>query len=257
MTLRALLATDRIPIGHMIFEFATPGIGFLARNAGADFLMLDMEHSGFTFETAKIVVLSARAAGLPLVLRVPSHDAKDLSRACDIGADGVMVPLVHSAEEARAIVAACKYPPRGSRGVGQLLMHDRYRAGTFADKARAADESLGVFLQIESREGAEAADAIAAIDGVDCLWVGHMDLSCSLGTPGRFDTPEFAAAIRSVMAGARRHRVRMGRLARNPDEGAALAAEGYDCLALGTDTALYQGALSQGIEAMRARIGAR
>src|SRR5256885_15677912 len=133
MTLRALLESDVVPIGHLVFEFATPGIGYLLRNAGADFLLFDLEHSGFGFETAKLAVLSARAADLPIVVRVASHDSKDLARACDVGADGVMAQLVHSAAEAKQIVDAVKYPPEGHRGVGQIQMHDRYRAGTFAD----------------------------------------------------------------------------------------------------------------------------
>ena len=254
MSLRALLASDTVPIGHMIFEFATPGIGTLVRNAGADFLLFDLEHSGFTFETAKHAVVSARAAGLPLVVRVPSHDSQDLARACDIGADGVMAPLVHSADEARAIVAAVKYPPAGRRGVGQIQMHDRYRFGPFVDKARAANEALAVFLQIESVEGVAAADAIASVPGVDCLWIGHMDLSCSLGAPAEFETPAFKAAVDTVLAATRRHRIRSGRLARNPEEGAALAAAGFDCLALSSDTQIYQAALTQGIGDLRTRL---
>jgi 2-dehydro-3-deoxyglucarate aldolase/4-hydroxy-2-oxoheptanedioate aldolase len=254
MTFRKLLAAPPIPIGHLIFEFATPGIGYLLGNAGADFILLDLEHSGFGFETAKLAVLSARAAGLPLALRVPSHDAKDLSRACDIGADAVMVPLVHSSGEAKAIVDAIKYPPAGRRGVGQLQMHDRYRAGPFADKARVANDALAVIVQIESIEGAADADAIAAVAGVDCLWVGHMDLSCSLGTPGRFDTPEFADAIANVVGACRRHGKRAGRLARNADEAVVLTRAGFDCLALGTDTAIYQSALSEAIGDARRRV---
>jgi 2-dehydro-3-deoxyglucarate aldolase/4-hydroxy-2-oxoheptanedioate aldolase len=254
MTFRKLLAAPSVPIGHLVFEFATPGVGYLLGNAGADFVLLDLEHSGFGFETAKIAVLSARAAGLPLALRVPSHDAKDLSRACDIGADAVMVPLVHSASEAMAVVDAVKYPPAGRRGVGQLQMHDRYRVGAFADKARAANEALGVIVQIESAEGANDADAIAAVAGVDCLWVGHMDLSCSLGTPGRFDTPAFADAVTRVIAACRRHGKRAGRLARNADEAGLLARAGFDCLALGTDTAIYMSALSQSIGDARRRV---
>jgi 2-dehydro-3-deoxyglucarate aldolase/4-hydroxy-2-oxoheptanedioate aldolase len=254
MTFRNLLADSSVPIGHLIFEFATPGIGYLARNAGADFVLLDLEHSGFTFETAKQVVLSARAAGLPLVLRVPSHDAKDLARACDVGADAVMAPLVDSADEARAIVAAVKYPPEGRRGVGQLQMHDRYRGGPFAEKARAANAALGVIVQIESGEGAASADAIAAIPGVDCLWVGHMDLSCSLGTPGRFDTPAFGEAVERVVTACKRHGKRAGRLARSAEEAAELARNGFDCFALGSDTAVYQAALTQAIGDARRRI---
>ncbi|HKT79790.1 MAG TPA: aldolase/citrate lyase family protein [Vicinamibacterales bacterium] len=254
MTLRTLFSSEAIPIGHLIFEFATPGIGYLVKNAGADFVIFDLEHSGFTFETAKLAIVSARAAGLPIVVRVPSHDAKDLSRACDIGADGVMVPVVRSAEQARSIVAAVKYAPEGRRGVGMLQMHDRYRAGAFADKARAANEAMVVIIQIESGDGADAADAIAAVPGVDCLWVGHMDLSCSLGTPGSFDTPQFQAAVDKVIAATKRHRKRAGRLAPTASECAALAATGFDCLALGTDTGVYQSALTQGIGALRKQL---
>ena len=254
MSLRTLLASDTIPIGHLIFEFATPGIGYMVRNAGADYLIFDLEHSGFGYETAKLAVLSARAAELPIVVRVPSHDSKDLSRACDIGADGVMAPLVHSAAEAKAIVEAVKYVPEGRRGVGSALMHDRYRAGSFAEKARAANEAMCVIVQIESEAGARDADAIAATPGVDCLFVGHMDLSCSLGTPGRFDAPAFQTALESVVAACRKHRKRAGRLARNVDEAVALAASGFDCLALATDTQLYQTALSQGIGELRTRL---
>lgn len=181
MSLRALLTGDRPTIGHFVFEFATPGIGYLIRNAGADFAVFDLEHSASSFETAKLVVLSARAAGLPLVVRVPSREVKDLARACDIGADGIMAPMVGSADEARDIVAAVKYSPDGRRGVGQVQMHDRYRIGPFAEKAAAANAGIAVLVQIESRAGAEAADAIASVPGVDRLWLGHMDLSCSLG----------------------------------------------------------------------------
>lgn len=257
MTLRSLLESDAVPVGHLVFEFATPGIGYMLRNAGADFLLFDLEHSGFGFETAKRAVLSARAADLPIVIRVASHDSKDLARACDVGADGVMAPLVHSAAEAQAIVDAVKYAPQGHRGVGQLQMHDRYRAGPFADKARAANEAMCVFVQIESGAGANDADAIAAVPGVDCLWVGHMDLSCSLGAPGQFDTAPFRAAVDSVLAATRRNGKRAGRMARTVDEAVALAAAGFDCLALGSDTQVYQTALAQGIGDLRARLARR
>lgn len=254
MTLRALLAAPQPTIGHFIFEFATPGIGYLVRNAGADFAVFDMEHSAASFETAKLVVLAARAAELPIVVRVPSREPKDLARACDIGADGVMAPMVNSAEEARAIVAAIRYFPDGRRGIGQFQMHDRYRVGPFAQKAATENAGIALFLQIESLEGVAASDAIAAEPGVDCLWIGHMDLSCSLGTPGQFDTPAFADAVKTVVTATARHGKKVGRVARNAEEGAALHAEGFHCLALSTDTQLYLGALTSGISALRGKI---
>jgi 2-keto-3-deoxy-L-rhamnonate aldolase RhmA len=255
MILRQLLAADRVAIGHFLFEFATPGIGYLVRNAGADFAVFDLEHSGFSFETAKLAVVGARAAGLPLVVRVPSRDAKDIARACDIGADGIMAPLVGSAEEARDIVAAAKYPPEGRRGVGQVQMHDRYRFGPYPEKAAAANAAMSLFIQIESVEGVEAADAIAAVAGVDCLWLGHMDLSCSLGAPAEFGTAAFRAAVDTVTAAARRHGKKAGRLVRTPEEGAAMRQAGFDCFALGSDTQVYQAALAAGVATLRENIG--
>jgi 4-hydroxy-2-oxoheptanedioate aldolase len=256
MSLRALLAADSTTLGHLVFEFATPGIGYMIRNAGADFAIFDLEHNAASFETAKLVVLSARAAGLPLVVRVPSRDTKDLARACDIGADGVMAPLVSSAEEAREIVAAIRYFPEGRRGIGQLQMHDQYRIGAFAPKAAAANAGVAIILQIESRDGVSASDAIAAVPGVDCLWIGHMDLSCSLGAPGDFATPEFVEATRTVVQGALRHGKKAGRVARNAEEGAALHAQGFRCLALSTDTQVYQSALATGLSALRSALPA-
>ena len=96
--------------------------------------------------------------------------------------------------------------------------------------------------------------ALAAVPGVDCLWVGHMDLSCSLGTPGKFDTPQFRAAVDKVVAATKRHGKRAGRLAPDAVECATLAAAGFDCLALGTDTGVYQSALAQGIGALRKQL---
>jgi 2-dehydro-3-deoxyglucarate aldolase/4-hydroxy-2-oxoheptanedioate aldolase len=254
MSLRSLLSAKRPLIGHFVFEFATPGIGYLISNAGADFAVLDLEHSGWSFETAKLIVLSARAADLPLVVRVPSRDAKDLARACDIGADGVMIPMVGSVDDARAAVSAVKYPPEGRRGVGQVQMHDRYRIGPFMDKAAAANASIAVFLQIESCEGVEAAAAIASIPGVDCLWIGHMDLSCSLGAPAQFDTPAFEAATRKVVDAVRAHGRKAGRLVRSVEEAEAAFAAGFHCVGLGTDAQMYQAALGSAITLLRERI---
>lgn len=255
MSFRSLLAGERPLIGHFVFEFATPGIGYLVRSAGADFAVLDLEHSGFSFETAKLVVLSARAAGLPLAVRVPSRDAKDLARACDIGADGIMAPMVSSVDEARSIVRAVRYAPEGSRGVVQLQMHDRYCPGAFAEKAAAANAAVAVILQIESVEGVNAAESIAAVPGVDCLWIGHMDLSCSLGAPARFDSPEFLDSVKTVVAAARKSGIRAARLVQDAQEGVALFEQGFSCFALASDTRVYLSSLTAGIDSLRARIG--
>src|SRR5262249_14597094 len=124
--LQALIGTSGTKIGTFLFEFATPGIGQILKAAGADFAVLDMEHTGFGFETVREVVRYCQAAALPIVVRVPSQQRHHISRALDTGADGVMVPIVSSVEQAKAVLEAAKYWPDGTRGVAPGLAHERY-----------------------------------------------------------------------------------------------------------------------------------
>ena len=158
-------------------------------------MLFDLEHSGFGFETVKSAMRYFEAAHLPAIVRVPSREYHHIARAMDMGAEGLMLPMVGNVDEVRHIVNSMKYHPAGKRGVALQVAHDRYRPGTVADKFTAANQRTTLFCQIETAEGVENADAMAAIDGVDCLWVGHFDLSVSLGIPGEFDHPKFKAAI--------------------------------------------------------------
>src|SRR5262245_22159257 len=162
-----------------------------------------MEHSGFGMETLKKAIRFFEAAALPVIVRVPSKEYHHIARACDAGAEGLMLPMVGTPDEVRRIIASMKYHPQGSRGVALQIAHDNYRPGSVADKFGRANERTTFVCQIETAEGVENADAIAAIDGVDLLWVGHFDLSVSLGIPGQFDHPKFTGAIERVVTAAR------------------------------------------------------
>lgn len=250
---RRRLAAPGLKLGLFAMEFATSGLPAIAKAGGADFMVLDMEHSGFGFESVKAVCTGGRAAGLPVVVRVAHRHPNEVSRALDVGADGLMAPLVSSAREAVDFVAWATYTPRGgTRGVALGIAHDGYDAARpIADRMAAADAARSVIVQIETRAGTEDADAIAAVDGVDCLWIGHMDLSCSLGIPGRFDHPDFAAAVRRVADAAKKHGKSFGRLAGSLDEARRLAAEGYDTLGLCTDIGAIRAQLAEGVAALR------
>lgn len=249
---RRTLAAPGPKLGLFAMEFATPGLPAIVKAGGADFLVLDMEHSGFGFETVRAVCVGGRAAELPVVVRVAHRHPNEVSRALDMGADGLMAPLVSSAREAADFVSWATYPTGGgTRGVAMGVAHDGYGAGPVAPRMEAADRARSVIVQIETRAGAEDADAIAAVDGVDCLWIGHMDLSCSLGIPGRFDHPDFAAAVSAVRTAAKKHGRAFGRLAGSLDEARRLHAEGYDTLGLCSDIAAVRTQLAEGVAAIR------
>ena len=200
------LAQTKVPkFGHFIVEFATPGIGHILKSAGCDFVLFDLEHSGFGFETVKSAIRYFEAADLPVIVRVPSKEYHHIARAMDMGAEGLMLPMVGNVDEARHILKSMKYTPDGGRGVALQVSHDRYRPGPVVDKFVAANRRSTFFCQIETAEGVENADAIAALPGVDCLWVGHFDLSVSLGVPGEFGSKTFTDAIARVSEATRKH----------------------------------------------------
>jgi len=239
-------------VGHFIVEFATPGIGHIMKSAGCDFVLFDMEHSGFSMETVKSAVRYMQAAELPMIVRVPSRDYDHIARVCDMGAEGIMLPMVGSAAEAKRIVDAVKYHPEGKRGVALQVAHDDYRPGIVKDKFAAANRRTTVFAQIETAEGVDNAAAIANTTGVDCLWVGHFDLSVSLGIPGEFDSPKFKAAIEKVTAAARKHGKALGRLVPTVELGLEIHAQGFDFICYSGDVWVLHNALSEAVAQLKA-----
>ena len=250
--LKAMASTRAPKLGHFIVEFATPGIGHILKSAGCDFVLFDLEHSGFGFETLKSALRYFEAAALPAIVRVPSREYHHIARAMDMGAEGLMLPMVGDVEEVRHIVNSMKYFPAGRRGVALQVAHDRYRPGAVADKFVAANARTTLFCQIETAEGVENADAMAAIDGVDCLWVGHFDLSVSLGIPGEFDSPKFKHAIDRTIAAVKRHKKALGRLVPTVEQGIDLYSQGFDFVCYSGDVWVLHNALAEAIAKLRA-----
>lgn len=251
-TLKSMTQTKDLKLGHFIVEFATPGIGYILKNAGCDFALLDTEHSGFHHETIKSTLRYFEAAGLPAIVRVPSKSYHHVARALDMGAEGLMLPMVNNAEEARGILGCMKYTPHGLRGVALGIAHDSYSTGAVLDKLAAANARTTFFAQIETAAGVENADAIAALDGVDCLWVGHFDLSCSLGIPGQFDHPKFKEATARTIAACRKHGKAAGRLVPDAASGIGLYQDGFDFICYSGDVWVLQAGVKAGLDEIRA-----
>ncbi len=249
--LKAMAGVRTPKFGHFIVEFATPGIGHILKSAGCDFVLFDLEHSGFGFETVKSAMRYFEAADLPAIVRVPSREYHHIARAMDMGAEGLMLPMVGSPQEVRHIIDSMKYHPVGKRGVALQVAHDRYRPGSVADKFIASNKRTTLFCQIETAEGVENADAMAAIDGVDCLWVGHFDLSVSLGIPGEFDSKIFTDAITRVAAATRKHGKALGRLVPTVEQGIEINKIGFDFICYSGDVWVLHNALAEAIGQLR------
>lgn len=251
-TLRDMVGNRTLKSGTLVWEFAVPGIGHLLAAGGSEFVFLDTEHSGLGMDSLKSTLQYLEAASIPALVRPPGRSYENIARALDAGAEGLILPMVGSGDEARRIVQCAKYAPMGSRGVALGIAHDRYTGGPVAEKLAEGNLRSVLFALVETREGAENVDAIASVDGIDGLWIGHLDLSTSLGVPGQFDHPDYVSAVDRIAKAARDYDKSLGRMVETPEEGARLYARGFDFIAIGTDTQLYANALRTELAALRA-----
>src|SRR5579872_4516227 len=223
--LRDRLRQDGRAHGCMVMEFLTPGMPAIIAATGAAFALFDMEHTGATLEMMKSMVAGCRGIGLAPLVRVPRGEYHFIARSLDIGAHGVMVPMVGSAAEAAHIAACAHYPPAGRRGAAFGVAHDDYRASDPATAMARATERTLMIAQIETVDGLRDVEAIAATPGIDVVWLGHFDLSNFMGIPGEFQHPEFLAAVHRTVTAARAHGKIAGFMA--SDEGWAREYWGY------------------------------
>ena len=249
--LRRMMGTSEPKFGSFVIEFDSPGMGQILKAAGCEYALLDMEHSGFGYDQLKRMLRYYQAADLPVIVSTVGGDYDMVARALDMGADGIQPAKVGSAEEARTILDHVRYAPEGARGVAVGIAHDRYRPAAPAPTLRAANRDVVFFPKVETPEGIEDIDALAALDGVDGIWIGHFDLSVAMGIPARFDHPRFQAAMQRVGAACRRHGKSLGRIYDDTESGLALHEIGFDFLCCSGDSWLVQRGLAEGVAALR------
>jgi 2-keto-3-deoxy-L-rhamnonate aldolase RhmA len=254
-TLKEKLRRDGHVFGPMIFEFFTASMPAIIGTTGADFALFDMEHTGLEFETFKHLVAGCRGAGVAPLVRVPATEYHFIARALDVGAHGVMVPMVDSAAQAAQIAAFAHYPPHGRRGAAFGMSHDDYTAGTPLEKMERARERTLMIAQIETPGGLESVEAIAATPGIDVIWLGHFDLLNFMGIPGQFTHPDYLAAVRRIVAAARTHNKVAGFMAADDVWAREYWTHGFRMMAYGRDHGLFQAGLKAGLDGLKALAG--
>jgi 2-dehydro-3-deoxyglucarate aldolase/4-hydroxy-2-oxoheptanedioate aldolase len=250
--LKTRLAAGETAFGTMVFEFLSPGLPAVLANAGADFVIYDMEHSGFGMADMKTQFALCRGAGLTPLVRPPGKDYQFVARLLDVGAFGIMAQMVESAEEAERLVRWTRYPPAGGRGAMFGAGHDEWDFTTpMADTISTSNARTMVVALIETAKGIRNVDEILAVPGIDVGHLGHADLSLSMGIPGQFDHPDFKAAVELLLDAARRHEKAAGCLAPTVDMGRVWRAQGFRMISYKFDSMLLYGALSEGIAALK------
>lgn len=204
-----------------------------------DFVGIDMEHSTISQAEAQRIIAAGQACGVPVLPRVASHHVEAIRRLCDSGADGLIIPMMNTQEEAAQMVAACKYPPAGKRGFG-VARAQGYGA-SFAEYTSHWNEQSVLIIQIESMEGVSNIDRLLDNEYVDGVMVGPYDISGSLGMPGRLGDPMVLKAAEQVIKACAKYAKACGtQITELPDEAKVkrAIANGYTMIVLASDVFL-------------------
>jgi 2-keto-3-deoxy-L-rhamnonate aldolase RhmA len=231
-------------------NLGSPLTAEMVGKAGFDFVVIDLEHGSGTEANLLHQLQALEHTGTKSVIRVEGHARQRSHRVLDLGAHGIMFPRVNTAEEARDCVAALRYPPEGVRGVASMNRACEFGAA-FRDYVAASRNTLLGVMQIETAESVTNVDAIAAVEGVDVLFTGPLDLSMSLGILGQFDHPEFSKALAATAAAARKHGKTAGVLMATPDALPRYLDYGYRFLACGSDGGMVNHAARSLFSSMR------
>jgi 4-hydroxy-2-oxoheptanedioate aldolase len=241
-----------LSIGH-------PAVAEVCASLDLEFVLIDTEHTSMHLETVENMVRAVDATDgrTETVVRVPWNDPVRLKRVLDLGVQGVMVPMIETAEEARTLVNSTRYPPQGSRGIagGRAANYGL----NFEEYVKSANGSVLTVVQIETERGLENVENIASVDGVDALFVGPADLSGSLGVFAEWESEQLSSAINQVISAGQTTDTPVGTLVVDPTDVEMRVGQGFDYLIVGKDTAslasatrdaiaLYDEALTESVD---------
>lgn len=248
VTFRDALAAASRPLAGVWACSGSPLVAEILAGAGMDWMLIDMEHSPNSLESTLAQLQAVAAYDTTPVVRVPFGETVMIKQVLDLGAQNLLVPMISSAAEAEEIVAAVRYPPRGRRGVGSALARSA-RWNRVEDYLQNADAHVSLFVQVETAAAVEAAGEIAAVDGVDGVFVGPSDLAASMGLLGQQSHPDVTAAVIRTFEAVRAAGKPVGVNAFDPAVAQAYLDAGASFVLVGADVAL----LARGSEALAAR----
>lgn len=247
-TFREALAAASRPLAGIWVCSGSPLVAEICAGSGMDWTLIDMEHSPNGLESVLAQLQAVAAYPITPVVRVPIGDVVTIKQVLDLGAQNLLVPMISSADEARAVVESVRYPPRGTRGVGSALARSA-RWNRVDGYLEDADDHVSLFVQIETSAGVDAAAEIAAVDGVDGIFVGPSDLAASMGVLGQQTHPDVVAAVERAFEAVRSAGKPVGVNAFDPAVADRYLAAGASFVLVGADVSL----LARGSEALAAR----
>jgi 2-dehydro-3-deoxyglucarate aldolase len=242
------LRQNDLLLGTML-TLPSPELAEMISSCGYDWLFMDGEHGNLsTLDWQRM--LQAVAGRSAAIIRVAANSEREIKKILDIGADGIIAPQVNTADEARHVVACCKYPPQGIRGVG--LARAQGYGRSFADYMETANDRIAVIVQAEHIDAVNNIDEIVGVEGIDAVFIGPYDLSASMGLMGQVDHPEVVEAIDRVGRACQQRDISLGYFGTTAESVQDYARKGYHLICAGTDAGFVVGGAEQMLQDLRA-----
>jgi 4-hydroxy-2-oxoheptanedioate aldolase len=207
--LKEKLQKGKVVIGTFV-TFPSPTIVEICGHAGFDFIVIDSEHGPLNPGNCEDLVRAADVTGMTSIVRVTTNHPKVILRYLDIGADGVQIPMVRTADDAQRAVDAVKYFPQGKRGLGGARSSAWGMKGGFINYLGESNKETMVIIQIETKEAVDNITEIVSVEGVDAVLIGRLDLSQAMGIPGKTDDPMITDAVERTIAAAQSAGISIG-----------------------------------------------
>jgi 2-keto-3-deoxy-L-rhamnonate aldolase RhmA len=251
MGLRKRVLTGECVYGTMIRQARDPGAPAIFAAAGFDFVFIDMEHGNYSMETVADLIWGAKSAGIATIIRVPHLETHFISRVLDAGAEGIMVPMTSTRQQAEEIVRFSKYTPLGQRGFGTQTGQTDYKPLKASEFMKEANENTLIVAQIETREAIENIEVILDVEGIDVGLIGPNDLSISMGIPDQMGSEIITKAIDKVVESAKKKGKASGIHIGNIEALKKWRTKGMTVLAYSTDIGFMYNASKSNLEELK------
>lgn len=213
--LKQMIEKPESVLGMMLSELASSNIIRIMKVAGFEYVIVDCEHGYFSFSQLADIAAVGKGFGLPVVVRIPSISREYIIKVLDIGVDGILVPMVNTRAEAKEIIKYAKYTPLGARGISTTRPHTEYHVDDLKEYMKYANQKTVVMVQIETQTAVNNVEEIAAVEGIDVIFIGPNDLAADMGMPGNFQSREMHQAINKVVKVASKNGIKSGIIASN------------------------------------------
>ena len=246
--LRQALRSSQPLVGTVV-TIGSPVIAEIMAIAGWDYIWFDLEHTPMGLETLQAMLQATNGYDVATIVRVAGNDEVLIKRVLDLGPEGIIVPLVNSAEDARQAIRFLRYPPQGIRGagLGRAQGYGESGSGNYFDEA---NRRLAFIAQIEHIDAVNAIDDILAVDGVDACFLGPLDMSGSMGLLGQTSHPRVEEAERRVLAACQKAGISCGIMTMSPQQATDRLRQGYRTIGLGIDVDTIMGGAVAAVKAV-------